>query len=81
VSATITTILALYFRTDRIAFTGFSRDTNTTRRYARFSDALTEIIDARVWAGIHYRTADTQGAVEGAKLGAYVWLTRLQPTR
>jgi hypothetical protein len=81
VSATITTTLALYFRTDRIAFTGFSRDTNTTRRYARFSDALTEIIDARVWAGIHFRTADNQGAVEGAKLGAYVWLTRLQPAR
>jgi membrane-associated phospholipid phosphatase len=81
VSATITTILALFFRTDRMAFTGYSPDTNTTRRYARFSDALTEIINARVWGGIHFRTADNQGAVQGAKLAAYVWLTRVQPTR
>jgi membrane-associated phospholipid phosphatase len=81
VSATITTILALFFHTDRIAFTGYSPDTNTTRRYARFSDALTEVINARVWGGIHFRTADNQGAVEGAKLAAYVWLTRLRPTR
>jgi hypothetical protein len=81
VSATITTTLTLFFGTDRIAFTGFSRDTNTARSYARFSDALGEIIDARVWGGIHFRTADTQGAVQGAKLAAYVWLTRLQPTR
>jgi hypothetical protein len=81
VSATITTILALLFRTDRMAFTGYSPDTNTTRRYARFSDALTEIINARVWGGIHFRTADNQGAVEGAKLAAYVWHTRMQRTR
>jgi hypothetical protein len=81
ISATITTILALFFRTDRIAFTAYSPDTNTTRHYARFSDALTEIINARVWGGIHFRTADNQGAVQGAKLAAYVWLTRLQPTR
>jgi hypothetical protein len=80
-SATITTILALFFRTDRMAFTGYSRDTNTTRHYARFSDALKEIVNSRVWGGIHFRTADDQGAVEGAKLATYVWLTRLQPTR
>jgi hypothetical protein len=81
VSATITTILALFFGTDRMAFTGYSPDTNTTRRYARFSDALTEIINARVWGGIHFRTADNQGAVQGATLAAYVWLTRMRPTR
>jgi hypothetical protein len=80
-SATITTILTLFFRTDRMAFTGYSRDTNTTRHYARFSDALKEIVNSRVWGGIHFRTADDQGAVEGAKLATYVWLTRLQPTR
>jgi hypothetical protein len=81
VSSTIATMLALFFGTDSIAFTGYSRDTNTTRRYARFSDARTEVINSRVWGGIHFRTADDQGAVEGAKLAAYVWLTRLRPTR
>ena len=33
----------------------------TTRSFDGFSDALKEIIDARVWAGIHFRTADVQG--------------------
>ena len=81
VSTTIATMLALFFGTDRVAFSGYSRDTNTTRRYARFSDAAIEVINSRVWGGIHFRTADNQGAVEGAKLAAYVWLTRMRPTR
>ena len=34
----------------------------TTRGFNRLSDVLHEIIDARVWAGIHFRTADVQGA-------------------
>jgi hypothetical protein len=81
VSSTIATMLALFFGTDRVAFTGYSRDTATTRRYARFSEARTEVVNSRVWGGIHFRTADDQGAVEGAKLAAYVWLTRLRPAR
>jgi hypothetical protein len=78
VTGAITTTLALFFRTDRVAFSGFSQDTNTTRRYGSFSHALREVIEARIWGGIHFRTADNQGAVEGAKLGAYVWLTRFR---
>jgi len=81
VSTTIATMLALFFGTDNVAFSGYSRDTNTTRRFARFSDAAIDVINSRVWGGIHFRTADNQGAVEGAKLAAYVWLTRLRPTR
>ena len=26
-----------------------------------FSQALAELIEARIWAGLHYRTADVQG--------------------
>jgi hypothetical protein len=33
-----------------------------TLTYTRFSDALQEIIDVRVWSGIHFRTADEQSA-------------------
>ena len=53
-----------FFGTDRIGWT----DTNTgglTRSYTRFSDAIDEIIDVRVWSGIHFRTADEQGAKIG----------------
>jgi hypothetical protein len=47
----------------------------------RFSQALREIVDARVWGGIHFRSTDEDGALEGARLATYVWLTRLQRTR
>ena len=53
-----------FFGTDKIGWT----DTNNgglTRSYTRFSDAIDEIVDARVWSGIHFRTADEQGAKIG----------------
>jgi hypothetical protein len=33
---------------------------------------MKEIIDARVWAGIHFRTADMQGWVMGNKISHHV---------
>ena len=37
--------------------------------------ALKEIIDARVWGGIHFRTADVQGAVIGKKVAHWLEAT------
>jgi hypothetical protein len=42
------------------------------RSFERFSDILSEVIDARVWAGIHFRTADVQGSVLGNKIAHYL---------
>ena len=47
----------------------------------RLSDVLKEIIDARVWAGIHFRTADIQGAELGRKVARYVHRHEFQPVR
>ena len=60
-----------FFGTDRIAFSAFSNKSCTTRSFDRFPDALEEVIDARVWAGIHFRTADEQGAKLGKKVAHY----------
>jgi hypothetical protein len=57
-----------FFGTDKIPFSAFSPRTHTTRSFERLSDALKEVIDARVWGGIHFRTADVQGAVLGKKV-------------
>jgi hypothetical protein len=49
-----------FFGTDKVAWS----DTNNaglTRSFTRFSQAIDEIVDARVWSGIHFRTADEQG--------------------
>jgi PAP2 superfamily len=70
-----------FFGTDKIGFTAHSNKSGTTRSFDRFSDALKEVIDARVWAGIHFRTADTQGAVLGQKVAHYLEKHYFQPVR
>jgi hypothetical protein len=49
------------------------------RHFDRFSQVLKEIIDARVWGGIHFRTADVQGAVIGKKVAHYLRKHYFQP--
>ena len=68
-----------FFGADRIGFSAFSNKSCTTRSFDRFSHALKEVIDARVWAGIHFRTADVQGAVLGKKVVHYMTRHYFQP--
>jgi hypothetical protein len=70
-----------FFGTDKISFSALSNKSCTTRSFARFSDALKEVIDARVWAGIHFRTADVQGSALGKKVAQYLKKHYFQPVR
>jgi PAP2 superfamily len=70
-----------FFGNDRIAFSALSNKSCTTRSFDRFSRALKEVIDARVWAGIHFRTADVQGAVLGKKVTHYMTKHYFRPVR
>jgi hypothetical protein len=60
-----------FFRTDRIAFTANSLNSGTTRSFARFSQAADEVVDARVWSGIHFRNADEDGARIGKEVARW----------
>jgi hypothetical protein len=61
-----------FFGTDKIAVSFTSpRFPGQSRSFDRFSRVLKEIIDARVWGGIHFRTADVQGAVLGKKVARW----------
>jgi hypothetical protein len=71
--------LRYFFHTDKVAFSASSNKTGTTRTYQRLSDALKENINARVWAGIHFRTADVAGAALGEKVARYLHKHYLQP--
>jgi hypothetical protein len=42
-----------------------------TRTFSSFSQALAELIEARIWAGLHYRTADVQGQLIGRSVAEY----------
>jgi len=69
-SGSVVATLQDFFGTDKIGWT----DTNNggfTKSYSRFSDAIEEIINARVWCGIHFRTADQQGAKIGREVARY----------
>ncbi len=64
-----------FFGTDKVAFDIRSgRFPNQPRHFERFSLAMKEVVNARVWGGIHFRTADIQGAVMGKKVG--FWLQK-----
>jgi hypothetical protein len=60
-----------FFGTNKIAFSVTSANSGTTRSYARLSQATQEAINARVWSGIHFRTADIQGARIGKQVARY----------
>ena len=69
VSSAILNTMREFFGTDKIAFdivsTRFPGTPAQTRHFDSFSSALDEVINARVWGGIHFRTADEQGATLG----------------
>jgi PAP2 superfamily len=56
-SGSVGKTLRQFFRTDRLAWS----DTNVagrTRSFSRVSDAVEEIVEARIWSGIHFRNAE-----------------------
>ena len=72
VTSGVMNALQNFFGTDRIAFDVFSpRFPGQLRHFERFSDVLEEIIEARIWGGIHFRTADVQGAGIGEKVARW----------
>ena len=49
-----------------------SRFGGETRPFSHFSAALAEIVEARIWAGLHYRTADVQSVTLGDNVVRYM---------
>ena len=49
------------------------------RTFASFSQALAEIIEARIWAGLHFRTADVQAEPLGRNVADYMAANYFQP--
>jgi hypothetical protein len=65
--------LAAFFGTDELPFYATSsRFPGEQRAFTRFSDLTNEVLEARIWAGIHFRTADVQSADLGRAIARYV---------
>ena len=78
-SGAIVASLQNFFGTDKVAFTAFGAGSGTTRSYTRLSQTIKEIIDARIYAGIHFRAADEQGAIIGKKAAHWAEKHYFQP--
>jgi PAP2 superfamily len=66
-------VLQMFFNTDNIEFgVTSSRFPGETRSFDRFSEPLKEITEARIWAGLHFRTADVQAQILGRKVAHYM---------
>lgn len=64
----------LFFGTDRISFTlnNSASTPPTVREYHRLTDVIDDAIDGRVLIGLHFRSADIQGAWLGKKVAQWV---------
>jgi hypothetical protein len=51
---------------------GAGTGTGSTRHYSHFTDVIPDVIDARVFGGLHFRTADVHGALLGQSVANYV---------
>jgi hypothetical protein len=46
--------------------------TGSTRHYSSFTAVIPDVIEARIYGGLHFRTADVNGAILGRRVAEYV---------
>ncbi|WP_238015154.1 phosphatase PAP2 family protein [Dactylosporangium sp. AC04546] len=73
--------LKYFFGRDDIPFSAYSEQSGTTRHFSSFTGAIDEVIEARIWGGIHTRTADVEGAKIGAQVTDYMIANYFRPRR
>jgi hypothetical protein len=82
VSGAMTRTLELFFGTDKVAFEITSlapQAVRKTRRYHRFSDAAEDVVDARIYLGIHFRFADVAARTQGRRIADWAYHRFLLP--
>ena len=71
-----TRMLALYFHRDNLTFDVTSNAplaVQKTRTYKRFSDAAKDVVNARIYLGIHFRFADTAARTQGTRVAEWTY--------
>jgi hypothetical protein len=66
------TVLAAYFGNSTPFLLPSSAAPGWVRFYPSFSAAIDEVTDARVFAGIHFRTACEDGRILGSTVAGYI---------
>jgi hypothetical protein len=65
-------VLARFFDTKRIEVDLMSTVTQTTRHYHHIGDLVQEMVNARVWGGVHYRQSVETGVDMGQQVARWV---------
>ena len=71
VSSSFVETLKDFYGTNQMSFSATHSTLGITRSFTEFSQAIEEIKLARVYAGIHFFTADTQGATLGKQVADF----------
>jgi hypothetical protein len=81
----VTRALEHFFETDHITFsvttTNPGPTVQDTRTYSRFSDAAQDVVDARIYEGIHFRFADEVGRKQGRQVADWAFKNFLRPEK
>jgi hypothetical protein len=78
----LTRMLQIYFGTDEITFTVISANplaNPPTRTYHRLSDLSRDMVDVRIYQGIHFRFGDEEGRQQGRHVAQWVFGHFLRP--
>ena len=83
ISGAMATMLALLFGDDPGVSLTVTSPTNPgfVRTWSRFSEGIAEVIDARVWTGLHFRSSDVAGARVGSHVARFVFEHALSQRR
>ncbi len=84
ITAAMTRTIEMFFRTDQIPFTftsNFPLAVQKTRTYANLPDAAQDVVDARIYSGLHFRTADEVGRRQGRQVARWAFTHFLRPLK
>jgi hypothetical protein len=82
ISGAVSHMLRLFFGRDELNFqmtTTNALAPQKTRTFNRFSQAEQEVIDARVYVGIHYRHSDVVAGAQGRRVANWIFRHFLRP--
>ena len=65
---------------NKMTFSVFSAFVNQTKTYQRFSDMADDVVDVRIYQGIHFRTADVVARRHGTRIADMAFSHFLRPS-
>jgi len=83
-TAAVTTVLQLFFERDDVTFTVSSPAAGlltNPRAYTKLSDVQKDMVEVRIYQGIHFRFADEDGRQQGVRVGHWAFQKFLRPLR